>query len=246
MKVSSLCFKCSEKSPSSIRIEGFQSLKEDNLYHFQCINGHDNLFEIQAFKFEILYESGLCAIKDKYFLESVLSLTAALERFYEFFIRIIMISNGISSENFEKVFKNISHQSERQYGAFLCIYADHFKKAPQELLKSRSTEFRNKVVHKGYLPNESEVLEYAEDIFYLIRCYYSSLRSKYQKTIDDYYFDIQKLSRLKYKELLEKLKIPIACFSPCLALSHSLNLDDFTKVNFRESYERVLRTPFYG
>lgn len=230
---------------SYLRVEGYVPIQENDLYHFKCMNGHDNLLEIQAFKFEILFESGLCAIKDKYFLESGLSLTAAIERFYEFFIRIVMKANGLTSDVFEKIFKNITNQSERQYGAFLCIYGMIYKENPPVLLSNRFVEFRNKVVHKGYLPNENEVMEYAKEVYKIIKFYYSKLLSEYHKHIFDYLFEIQKQRRVDNKELIDKLKVPITSMAPCFAITHTLNLEDFNKKDFNTCFDLIKRTSFY-
>lgn len=247
MKILTTCMKCSMDNPFTlVRVEGFVPIQENDLYHFTCINGHDNLLEIQAFKFEILFESGLCAIKDKYFLESGLSLTASIERFYEFFIRIVMKANGLTSDIFEKIFKNISNQSERQFGAFVCIYGLIYKENPPILLSKKSVEFRNKVVHKGYLPNENEVLEYAKEIFEIIKFYYSKILSDHRNHIFDYLFEIQKQRRVDNKVLIDKLKVPISSMAPAFAISHILNLDDFNKKDFNTCFDLVKSTNFYG
>lgn len=231
---------------SYVKVEGFIPIQENDLYHFKCINGHDNLLEIQAFKFEILFESGLCAIKDKYFLESGLSLTASLERFYEFFIRIVMKANGLPSDIFEEIFKNVANQSERQFGAFLCIYGLIYKENPPVLLSKKFVEFRNKVVHKGYLPNENEVLEYAKEVFKIIKFYYTKILSEHQKHIFDYLFEIQKQRRVDNRVLIDKLKVPISSMAPCFAITHTLNLEDFIKTDFNTCFDLIKRTNFYG
>lgn len=227
-------------------VTGFIPIHENDLFHFKCINGHDNLLEIQAFKFEILFESGLCAIKDNYFLESVLSLTASVERFYEFFIRIVMKANGLTSDVFENIFKNIAKQSERQYGAFVCIYGLIYKENPPVSLHNKFVEFRNKVVHKGYLPNEKEVLEYAEEVFKIIKFYYSKILSDNKKNIFDYIFEIQKRRRVDNKDLIDKLGVSITTMAPCFALTHTLNMDDFNKKNFTDCFDLIMKTNFYG
>jgi len=234
-----------ERKSSIIRIEGVLSLQEENLYHFKCINNHDNLVEIQAFKFELLFESGLRAIKDNYLLESVLSLTASLERFYEFFIRIKMNSNGLISKDFDQLFNNIANQSERQYGAFLFIYGYTYKQNPPVLIKKKSVEFRNKVVHKGYLPKEIEVLTYAEDVFNTIKFYYSKLLTDNNKEIFNYLTEIQSQRQIENRDLMDKTNTNISSIAPCLAISHILHIDEFNKVDLMEYYESIRKSEFY-
>ena len=246
MKIFCTCLKCSiDNLDNNLRFLKSIPIKENDLYHFKCNQGHDNLLEIQAFKFEMLFESGLCAIKDKYYLESVLSLTASNERFYEFFIRIIMRENGLNKEIFENLFKNMSKQSERQYGAFVAIYGLIFKEDIPKKLKNKSIEFRNKVVHKGYLPSENEVLEYAEEIFELIKFYYIKILSNYDKEVFNYLFDIQKDRRNNNKDLIKKLKVNISIMAPPFALSHTLNLESFKEKNFKNCYELIKINKFY-
>ena len=180
MKIKVICQQCFHKgylSESNL----FEKiiLQESTLYHFRCKHQHDNLVLLQAFKFEILFESGLCAINDKYYLEAVLSLTASLERFYEFAIKILSTGNGLSFDDFEKLYKQISNQSERQLGAFLFLYSYVYKQLP-ELLDNRYVKFRNQVVHKGYLPSEEEVIDYAKEIYKNIKYYYIQLRQNYK------------------------------------------------------------------
>ena len=125
MKIKVICQQCFHKgylSESNL----FEKiiLQESTLYHFRCKHQHDNLVLLQAFKFEILFESGLCAINDKYYLEAVLSLTASLERFYEFAIKILSTGNGLSFDDFEKlqfqVGKIISCEEVKKSKKLLC------------------------------------------------------------------------------------------------------------------------------
>lgn len=246
MKIATPCMECVFDNPESydVLLE-YITIQDNDLYHFKCKNGHNNLLEIQAFKFEILFESGLCAIRDKYFLESVLSLTASLERFYEFFIRIIMKANGLQSDIFEKIFKNISNQSERQFGAFICIYGVVYKESPPMLLEKKYVEFRNKVVHKGYLPCEDEVLQYAKEVFIIIKHYYSMILLQHKKHLFDYISEIQNKRRVKNRILIEELQVEISTMSPCFALKHTLSMEDFNKRDFDTCFNFILKQNCY-
>lgn len=246
MKVYTFCHKCTmERQSPRIRIEGVLSLQEVNFYHFKCCKNHDNLVEIQAFKFELLFESGLHAIRDNYLMESVSSLTASLERFYEFFIRIKLLSNGFSSNDFNKIFKIIANQSERQYGAFLFLYGFSYNQNPPVLIDNKSIEFRNKIIHKGYLPSEDEVLKYAEDIFRVIRYYYIMLLKDHNKVIFDYLMEMHLQRRIENKDLIDSLNVCISNVAPNLALTHTLNTEDFQKVDLRKYYESIMSSDLY-
>ncbi|WP_238149350.1 hypothetical protein [Arsenophonus endosymbiont of Aleurodicus floccissimus] len=65
--------------------------KNDGRYEITCQNGHSSITFLQQQKFEILFDIGACAIIDGYYREAVSSFTSALERFYEFFIKVVCI-----------------------------------------------------------------------------------------------------------------------------------------------------------
>jgi hypothetical protein len=140
-------------------------------------------------KFDLLFESGLNAIKDLYFREAVASLAAALERFYEYSIRLII--SDLNPDLIESTWKNIANQSERQLGAFIFLYTKEFKKAPLSL-SNKMIEFRNKVIHKGYFPTKLEAIEFSQAILEIINGCYLSLK------------DFKSLEIQKYEVILKK------------------------------------------
>lgn len=175
MKLELACHKCIYESPQS-KWELYEILiNEKNEYVFTCNKGHINTINFMPLKFQLLFESGLNAIKDGYFLESVLSLTASLERFYEFYIIEILRSRKFSPAQIEEIFKSIARQSERQLGAFYLVYALNNKAPADRRLSNKWSEFRNSVVHKGYIPNRNEVYKYAAEIFEIVMHYYKPL-----------------------------------------------------------------------
>ena len=240
MRIKTVCQKCFWEGILSESSIWENIILQDNfLHHFKCKNGHDNLVLIQAFKFEILFESGLCAIRDNYYLEAVLSLTASLERFYELTIKILSISNGLSEKDFKLLYNQISNQSERQLGAFLFIYSYAYKKIPEFLLDNKYKNFRNKVVHKGYLPNEKEVKEYAEAIYKIIKHYYIELLQNYKEFIFNQYTKEVGAQMEANKSIIEKLGVQITTLSPAFVLSLARPLDEFEKQDFESCFEHV-------
>ena len=129
----------------------------------ECSRGHKLAFMLQSQKFEILLESAASALLEGYTIEAASSFSAALERFYEFCIRVFSRKDGLNEIEFNATFKQMAHQSERQLGAFLYLYLQNFGKAYQ--VKNKIIEFRNRVVHKGYIPTLEEVEGYGADIF---------------------------------------------------------------------------------
>jgi len=243
MKFRTLCYQC-YPAKSTVDFDMSISISETDLYEYRCSLGHVTLLELQVFKFEILFESGLCAIRDKYFMESILSITAALERFYEFFIKIILKKQNISEELIEKSFKTMSRQSERQVGAFTVLYLSTFLELPK-MLKQKMITFRNDVVHKGYLPNENETLEYAEEVYNTIKPIYLKLLEDYSRTIMNYQLDIKKGRREKYKDIIKKNNNPILGIAPDLTLTHVLNIDSFRNRTFQESFQTLTKNGVY-
>ncbi|HHF3271850.1 TPA: hypothetical protein ACPJ2V_004637 [Vibrio diabolicus] len=112
---------------------------------------------LNAAKYEILYDLGMNALGDGYTRESVSSFASALERFYEFFIKFQMVNTGITSELADQAWKTVSNQSERQLGAFTYLYLSSLGELPPEL-SSNDRGFRNKVIHKGYIPSVDEAI----------------------------------------------------------------------------------------
>lgn len=132
---------------------------------------------LRKHKFEMLFDLGTRALMDGYAREAVSSFAASLERFFEFYTRAAALERAaqrhedfeVAHARLEKTWKLLSAQSERQMGAFAMLYLERQGQAPDFLTpQNLGTEFRNKVIHRGYLPPRSEVEAYAGRIFALI------------------------------------------------------------------------------
>lgn len=137
-------------------------------------------------KFEMLFDFGTRALLDGYGREAVASFAAALERFFEFYVWAFVLERSAGSgEDFEEVirrfeqsWRHVVSQSERQLGMFALAYLLHQNKEPDFLVaKVMGTDFRNKVIHRGYLPSHREVENYAAKVFALIDRLLSELGS---------------------------------------------------------------------
>ena len=100
----------------------FSELQDNGLYKLTCKNDHISYTCLKELKFQILYELGAYAIIDGYYREAVVSFTAALERFFEFYIEIISMKHKISSKIYNSTWSSISSQSERQLGAAFDLF----------------------------------------------------------------------------------------------------------------------------
>ncbi|MDY6973868.1 MAG: hypothetical protein SV775_16330 [Thermodesulfobacteriota bacterium] len=184
MKVITGCVICMKNASKEFNSTGestsvkFYPADMDNngIVHLKCDNGHNTAGILIGSKHQFLFESGCRALIDTYANEAVSSFSAALERTYEFFIRVACRKLGLTSDLIESTWKNVKSQSERQFGAFLFLYptitGESFK------LQNEIPEFRNKVIHKGYIARSEEVLDYAEKIFFLIRQIVAVLNDK--------------------------------------------------------------------
>ena len=128
-------------------------------------------------KFEMLFDLGTRALLDGYAREAVASFAAALERFFEFYVRAYALERaaerggefGEALRTLEGTWRHVVSQSERQVGMFALAYLLREGQEPEFLGgKAMGTDFRNKVIHRGYIPGHAEVEEYAARIFALI------------------------------------------------------------------------------
>ncbi len=134
-------------------------------------------------KFELLFESGFRAYQDKYYREAISSFTTSIERFYEYCIRVLL--QGNDGKKTERIWKEISRQSERQLGAFIILYFDKIKSKPK-LLEQKMVELRNKVVHKGYYPTKDETLNFCKSTIEIINQNISEIKKIYNDELIEF------------------------------------------------------------
>ncbi len=149
-------------------IPNFSSFKmvripDDGVIEVKCDHGHRTFTIIQQEKFEILSEMAIRAIVDGYYRDAVASFAGALERLYEFFIRVASRKHGIDASVVALAWKQISNQSERQLGAFIGLYLVETGQPPN-LLSQKQTSFRNTVIHQGTFPEQDETLQFGQAV----------------------------------------------------------------------------------
>jgi hypothetical protein len=251
MKLIFECIHCSEEQrklvmqstqPIKVSIDSIiesqilVSITENNIYHFRCKKGHDNISYLNNPKFEILYESGINAMLDGYFAESVLTMTAALERAREFFIEIISYKNNMEIQLYKTVFKLIADHSERQIGAFFFLYANTLQKKPP-VVDDKKISFRNKVIHKGMIPNAEETEGYAIYIYDAIKQIFCDAlefvgREIFNKYLDAKYQD----SVIKLTELHKKYPTYQSFMSMPTMLCHMFaDIESYRKIDYQSA-----------
>ncbi|OBZ22465.1 hypothetical protein BS643_17900 [Pseudomonas protegens] len=142
-------------------------VQDNNLYRATCPEGHKLVAILSNRPFELLFQSGLEALTDGYLRESVSSFAAALERLYEFSIRVQLTDANLNLNELDLMWKTVASQSERQLGMYIGMRTLKEGKQPTVLSQSES-EFRNRVIHKGYFPEFKEAFKFGEVVFRLI------------------------------------------------------------------------------
>lgn len=176
--------KCAKENDSISDLFKSVEIRNDGLYTVTCSKGHTDTVALQEQKFEILFEIGAHAILEGYYREAVSSFTASLERFYEFYIKIISLKHNISEQQFNGSWQKIERQSERQLGAFIFAYTLENKNIPP-LLSNKNREFRNKVIHKGKIPYKKEAIQYGNSILQSIRPILQDLKTHYRNYVNE-------------------------------------------------------------
>lgn len=168
--------KAGVKSPTHFL---FGEIDDNGLIHTRCDRGHGGVVILDAPRYEILIESAARAFLDGYTNETVAVLATALERAYEFHLRVLFRAKGVTPELFAAGWKELANSSERQFGAFHMLHL--FAEGELIPLDKRIPEIRNKVVHRGHIVREKEALEFAELVFSRIRSMEKELESKYKE-----------------------------------------------------------------
>ena len=138
-------------------------VKDDGYVRVKCTKGHDSIILYDERKYDLLFISACHALISGYEREAVSSFAASLERVFEFFIFVASRHCKISPGVVENTWKLMAKQSERQLGSFLAFY-ELLTNAVYPL-DNKMVEFRNKVIHQGYIPDENEAEIFGEYVF---------------------------------------------------------------------------------
>ncbi len=168
MRLEISCSKCSDQiAPGESRTvySRICSVCNDGVYEIECPQGHRTITVLRTPKHEVLYTIGANALLDGYFRDAIASFAGALERYYEFALRVISRQKEIAPDALESIWKVMSRQSERQFGAFIVVWlletGKPYTSLPQAQIDKQTT-LRNDVVHKGKIPTLKECVKYGE------------------------------------------------------------------------------------
>lgn len=192
MRLHMPCMTCLRENVSdsgSMSVE----LRDDGLYAVTCHRSHHTVVMLQQQKFQVLFDIGAMGLVDGYPREFVLTTASALERFFEYYVRVVSLKHGIEHAVFDDGWKIVSHQSERQFGAFLFVYLLENKKPVSPWIADERpklpgatswTAFRNKVAHDGYIPSRAEAVAYCDLVYQWIYRIIGELREGCASAMD--------------------------------------------------------------
>jgi hypothetical protein len=157
-------------------------VRDDGVYEFECPQGHQTTTVLRTPKHEVLYTIGANAFLDGYFRDGIASFAGALERYYEFALRVISRQKEIAPVAFEAIWKVMSKQSERQFGAFIAVWlletGKPYTSLPQPQIDAQ-TKLRNDVVHKGKIPTSEECVDYGQYVLDVVAPIEQALLANY-------------------------------------------------------------------
>lgn len=168
MRYNLSCTECMHMKLSNWDLTVNVTPNNSGIYEVICSNGHNFKIDILSHHFQVLFENAIHALSDKYYIESFSSFASSYERFMEYFIKIVYLSNGIKKEEFEKAWKLMSSRSERQIGAFIITFLKEFGELPT-MMSNKMIELRNNVIHKGYFPTENDCIKFGDSVLEFIR-----------------------------------------------------------------------------
>jgi len=138
-------------------------------YEYTCSKGHPCFCVLQIERFEMLYKLAIHEFLENNFRACVINCAAALERFYEFFLKVVFHHNGYSSEKFyEEIWLPIKDRSKRQEDLFKDTFIELTSIEKPPVLKDTHRKFRNHIVHQGEFPKKEQTRDFADTIFRII------------------------------------------------------------------------------
>ncbi len=187
----------------------FEPVNNAGIYEVHCSKGHISTTVIDNIDFEILFDYGLNAIADGFYRDAVSSFTSAMERYFEFFVKVALRVSKQMFRDIDIAWNSISSQSERQLGAYIALYNHLFKAQPLLLNQNKEVPFRNRVIHKGYIPSRQEALTYGVRSLEIIENSLIKLKTKYHKsTFETFdYYGYRNSAKIKHQKEQENSRI---------------------------------------
>lgn len=235
MRLEISCRKCSEQislGQSGTVYSRLCLLRDDCVYKFECPEGHLTTTVLRTPKHEVLYSIGANALLDGYFRECISSFAGALERYFEFGLRVIFRENEKRASSLQEVWKLLVNQSERQFGAFITVWMMVTGEKYTSLALNqidKQTKVRNEVVHKGRIPTYAECMVYGQYVLDVIKPIEKILIDRYAKAHKDECFALA-------RKVMSDTSLPITVLSEFSVLSTAFRDD----IEFESALARLL------
>ena len=174
MKIKATCYFCRMEAET----DWIATIELDKWPYIEmkCDKGHRQRYMMSTELYELLFEQATRCLLDRYYREAIGTYNAALERFFEYAIEMMLTSKG--DIDFTQFWKSIDRQSERQLGAYYGLWASTFNELPVTL-DEKKVKLRNEIVHKGKLASRKEAEEFGQYVFNYITPNAAKINSLY-------------------------------------------------------------------
>jgi hypothetical protein len=157
-----------------------------------------------------------------------------MERYFEFYVRVLARAHKIPLAELDTAWSHVKKQSERQLGAYIFSYFLDQSVSPP-LLSNTKIEFRNSVIHRGYIPSREEAIAFGNAVLAVVLPSLAALLTKHRPSIQEevvaHMAEISAAAR-KRNVRLSSMSIPTP-----VSLSRAPN---FMDLSAEDSIERVL------
>lgn len=236
--------KCSDLIKSHCRLD----VADNGIYMMNCGNSHSSIIILQTVKFQLLFQVAINAIFDGYYRESVLSFQGSIERFYEFYIRVLAHSNKIDEEQLQLYWKEV-RLSEREFGAFATVYLLQNKKSVPVFARKKVgltnlniTELRNAVVHRGFIPNRATAIAFGDAVLDYLKFLIEELKvSHSQAMVEIVAENSANIERLARESVDVKAGLPIMGFTGIRSLVSPIDYNITGDITSELALEERLR-----
>jgi len=168
-------------------------INNNGIYELECRNGHKIHSLLSNKKYEVLFESGILAYTEGYYIESVTVISSSLENFVEYCILLmtfdsnfkfysdVTVDNKEQYENYIREYNKVKDEYENnlkryrkksgiRLKAFYSLYHAIVGEPLQEInyqikIDGANKNLRNEVAHNGYIPSQNESLGYLKYVF---------------------------------------------------------------------------------
>lgn len=231
------CLVCQQKTGIPNFVFKQEALNDEFCFLTTCSKGHKSITVLQNERFQLLFDMACNAYLNGDYKDSIANAASAVERFREYFIKVVMLDPFTESQEsyyqhynkFLKTWKEVDNLTERQTGGFLMLYFCAFQALPPKYLNSNTDGFRNKVVHKGHLPKQDKTLEYLEKCYMYILEIIELLRTKYNESMLCLALCE---NRIKAEKVRADTEYPVQVFAANSVINLNCSMEESHKTNF--------------